>query len=105
MYLRTLPDAGRQWRVSSSGGSAPVWSQDGRQLFYREGEAIMVASTGGSGASLRIGEPEEHFRAEGLFFDHFGNPSFDVAPDGSMILLLTEPSNVHTRVVLNFGPE
>ena len=65
----------------------------------------MRVSVGGSGASLRIGEPEEHFRAAEMYFDRFGNPTYDVAPDGSMILILTEPSDVRTRVVLNFDPE
>lgn len=65
----------------------------------------MRVSVDGSSASLRIGEPEEHFRAAGMYFDRFGNPTYDVAPDGSMFLILTEPSNVRTRVVLNFDPE
>ncbi|MDF1502376.1 protein kinase [Roseisolibacter sp. H3M3-2] len=38
VFVRPFPDvsAGR-WQVSSGGGSAPVWSHDGRELFYASG--------------------------------------------------------------------
>ena len=35
VFVRPFPDIdGGKWQVSSGGGSAPVWSHDGRELFY-----------------------------------------------------------------------
>jgi serine/threonine-protein kinase len=36
VYVRTFPDvADGKWQVSTDGGSEPVWSRDGRTLYYR----------------------------------------------------------------------
>ena len=43
IYVRPFPevDAGR-WQVSTSGGNSPLWSRDGRELFYRSGDAVIL---------------------------------------------------------------
>ena len=35
VYVRSFPDTGRQWPVSTNGGQDPVWSRTSRELFYR----------------------------------------------------------------------
>jgi serine/threonine-protein kinase len=35
VYVRSFPDGGGKVLVSQTGGSEPVWSRDGRELFYR----------------------------------------------------------------------
>ena len=43
IYVRTFPDVNKgKWQVSSSGGNSPLWSPDGRELFYRSGDATMA---------------------------------------------------------------
>jgi len=34
VYVQTFPVTDAKWRVSSGGGSEPVWSRDGTELFY-----------------------------------------------------------------------
>jgi len=34
IYIRTFPDPGGQWQVSSEGGIYPRWRADGQELFY-----------------------------------------------------------------------
>ena len=104
VYLRQFPDAGRMWRVSPDGGVAPVWARDGSELFYRRGDEILVVSIGGTGTALRIGDPQEVFASDRIYLDRFGNPTYDITPDGSLIIPITEPSDVRTRVVLNWSP-
>jgi eukaryotic-like serine/threonine-protein kinase len=37
IYVRPYPDAGRaRWQISIGGGRQPLWSHDGRELFYRD---------------------------------------------------------------------
>jgi hypothetical protein len=104
VYIRQLPDSGRKWRVSTAGGMAPIWSRDGRQLLYRQGDTIMTVSVDGSGSAPRIGQPRAVFTSDRIYTDRFGNQTFDTAPDGSLVIPLTEPSDVRTRVVLNWQP-
>ena len=45
VYVRRFPDNGTKVRVSSSGGSVPRWSRNGRELLYRtEAQRIMVVT-------------------------------------------------------------
>jgi Tol biopolymer transport system component len=45
VYVRSFPDRGGKWQVSSSGGLVPEWSLTGRELFFRSADnRIMVAS-------------------------------------------------------------
>lgn len=34
VYVRPFPGAGGKWQVSSDGGVQPLWSKNGKQLFY-----------------------------------------------------------------------
>ena len=104
VFVRRLPDSGRQWRVSTAGGFGPVWSRDGSELIYHQGDKILAARMTGSGTALRISQPRQLFTSERIFDEGFGNPSFDTAPDGSLVVALSEPSEVRIRVVLNWTP-
>jgi len=45
VYVRAYPDIGSEWQVSNAWGLLPVWSPNGRELFYRtEDQRIMVAN-------------------------------------------------------------
>ena len=37
-------DSGGRWQVSTKGGDSPLWSLDGRELFYRSGDAVLAVS-------------------------------------------------------------
>jgi eukaryotic-like serine/threonine-protein kinase len=34
VYIKTFPTPGRKLQVSANGGDRPVWSRDGKELFY-----------------------------------------------------------------------
>ena len=43
IYVCPFPEIdGGRWQVSENGGNSPLWSRDGRELFYRNGDAVMV---------------------------------------------------------------
>jgi serine/threonine-protein kinase len=104
VYLRQFPDSGRKWRVTQTGGVAPVWSREGSALLYRRSDEIMSVSIGGSGTALRMGAPQEIFSSDRIYLDRFGNPTYDISPDGDLIIPISEPDDVRTRVVLNWQP-
>ena len=35
VYVQPFPGPGGKWQISSGGGTEPVWSRNGKQLFYR----------------------------------------------------------------------
>jgi eukaryotic-like serine/threonine-protein kinase len=46
VYVRPFPDVkeGGRWQISTGGGDSPLWSKDGREIFYRSGNAVIAVS-------------------------------------------------------------
>ena len=42
VYVRSYPEAGTRVQISAAGGSQPVWSRDGRELFFRSGNELFA---------------------------------------------------------------
>jgi eukaryotic-like serine/threonine-protein kinase len=42
VYVIAFPGPGGKWQVSSGGGNNPSWSADGKQLYYRNGDKLML---------------------------------------------------------------
>jgi dipeptidyl aminopeptidase/acylaminoacyl peptidase len=64
VYVRRYPLGREQWQISNAGGESPLWSPDGKELFYATGDTIMRVPIGG-GASLEPGTPAPLFRIPG----------------------------------------
>ncbi|HEX5110139.1 MAG TPA: protein kinase [Vicinamibacterales bacterium] len=85
IYVQPFPGPGRKWLVSTSGGTDPVWSRSSNELFYRQGDQMMVASVAPTGVAFSSAPPRPLFQ---VGFD-VGNdgPSYDVSPDGQWFLM------------------
>jgi len=86
-YVRAFPDKGGKWQISNSGGVYPMWSPNGRELFFRtEDNQVMVASYTVKGDSFEADKPrvwsEKRIANLGLF------ANYDLAPDGKRIVAL-----------------
>jgi len=57
VYVRPFPGPGGKWQVSTGGGLFPVWSRNGKEIFYWWGEQIWVASYAVQGDSFRAEKP------------------------------------------------
>jgi Tol biopolymer transport system component len=44
VYVRSYPGAGGRWQVSLDGGTEPIWSPRGDEIFYRNVDAMMAAT-------------------------------------------------------------
>jgi Tol biopolymer transport system component len=51
VYVRAFPDKGGRWQISTTNGTAPVFSRNGRDLFFYDvlDDRIMVASYSAKG--------------------------------------------------------
>ncbi|HEV8455227.1 MAG TPA: hypothetical protein VGQ24_10065 [Gemmatimonadales bacterium] len=87
--MRPFPhiESGKQ-QVSSGGGLAPLWSRDGKELFYLRGDKNMMAARVIPGATIRFADPVALFRvpeellgAEALYYT-----PWDVARDGRFLM-------------------
>ncbi len=94
VYVRPFPnvDAGK-WQVSPGTGFSPVWSPDGRELFYvaagPNGRAMMTVGYAGD-PTFTPSRPERLFALpRGI---EVGSPfrQWDVAPDGERFVMLRE---------------
>ena len=86
IHVRPFPDVdGGRWQVSTSGGTQPVWAPDGRELFYRSGDALMAVPIE-TGQGFMWGNPAVLF--EGQFAPSLGGRNYDVSPDGQQFLML-----------------
>ncbi len=112
VYVRPFPgpEGEVKWMISDedTGGGQPVWSPDGRELFYRSGDRTMVVSIQTQGQTLTAGSPKVLF--EGSYVSHSvptGFQYYDISPDGKRFLMLKEVTPVTTQinVVLNWFEE
>ena len=85
IYIETYPNLTEKIAISTDGGTCPVWSHDGRELFYRQGDAVMAVSVD-AGAGLRPGKPRRLFA--GPYRGESQEPAFDVSPDGRRFLMI-----------------
>ena len=107
IYVRALSAEGPRWLISTNGGREPVWSADGKELFYLERQKMMAVTLSATTAGLDPGRPSELFELR----YSADAPSYDVAPDGERFIMIrpTEDSGITTppemRVVLNWFEE
>jgi serine/threonine-protein kinase len=90
VYVRSFPDLGRKWQISTDGGVEPVWSRDGTELFYRdeEGRAMTVVPITIE-PDFSPGRPELLFEGSFVGSPGFGR-QYDVAPDGESFLMVRQ---------------
>ncbi|MEQ1760453.1 MAG: protein kinase [Vicinamibacterales bacterium] len=111
IYVRPYPDAARQrWTISSTGGRQPVWSPDGRELFYRDFTgAVFAVPVTTEGPSLAPGKAVKLF--EGTGFTGGGSSgssqTYDISPDGRRFVMIKVPgpSQPALTVMVNWFSE
>jgi Tol biopolymer transport system component len=108
VYVRAFPDKGAEWPISINGGHTPVWSRNGRELFYRtEDGRIMVVTYAVKGDSF-VAEKPRQWSSGRLAYSGL-NRNFDVAPDGKRLVAGIPAGNRelpnHVLLVVDFFDE
>jgi serine/threonine-protein kinase len=120
VYVRPFPTAASKWQVSTDGGLRPVWSRDGRELFYLQPGttnrltgrvSLMAVPYSTSGDAFTPGQPRA-WSASPFPGSRFGSrPDFDVAPDGKRVIGVmpsegaTSGESPGVTFLLNFADE
>jgi Tol biopolymer transport system component len=100
VYVRPHPGPGSQWQISNGGGEEPVWSHDGKEIFYRNGTKWMVVDVK-AGSDFIATPPRLLFTGP---YVNVPGRSYDVGADGRFVLIEGPPEAPVTRVnvVLNW---
>ena len=91
---------GAKWTVSNEGGVAPIWSPNGRGLFYQGFDCrIHVVEYTVKGSSFVAEKPRiwspTRLGDTGIF------PAFDVAPDGKRVLALLDAGDPKPETLIH----
>jgi len=115
VYVRPFPAGTPAHRISTDGGGAPLWSPDGKQLFFRiagEGDdftrGLMVVDVTPGTTSTRS-QPRVLFDSRELDWD-WPLRGYDIAPDGQRFAMTTTPADepepvTRIQFVLNWFEE
>jgi len=111
VYVQSYPVPAAKVQISTSGGDQPVWSRDGRAVFFRDGKTI-------NEARFQTGPPRPSAGAvRSLFPDRFESPQpsghtgYDVWADGRFLMILSsaaqqsEPARSELVFVFNWFEE
>lgn len=103
IYVAVLPTDGRRWRVSTDYGREPLWSRDGRRLYYHgKDRMLMEAPVELRGIAPVIGTPQPVFQLRFRGYDvryHYAP-----LPDGRRFVLnapVVGSASVPATIVLN----
>jgi Tol biopolymer transport system component len=105
VYVQTFPTPGGKWQVSANGGDRPVWSRDGKELFFIGADQILMAvevksDAGKGGGKFEASVPKPLFdvRLE------TNQVWFDVSKDGSFLMPTStvQAATVPMTVVVNW---
>ena len=101
VYVRPFPNVDEaRWLVSAGGGTEPLWSHSGRELFYRSGNNDMVAVEILAGQTFSRGELRVLFSMRD-YPSVPNHPNYDVGPDDQrFIMIRLEEGDVESDIVM-----
>lgn len=109
VFVQPFPEGGRRWRISTDGGLEPLWSADGKELFFRKGDDLLcVAVT--TQPEFRVSKPRPVLTGQYGRQNGYGHPAYSVTRDGRSFLMLEpvekdNPGVAEVHVILNWTEE
>jgi Tol biopolymer transport system component len=116
VFVQPFPTTGARYQVSkTNGGHHPIWSRDGRELWYEAGPSQLLAVPVTSTSTFALGAPVSVRSAQFGSTAPANTRNRDAMSDGRWVSpipayraspdLLTNPSTLQMRVVLNWFGE
>jgi len=93
LYVQTFPAPGSKMQVSNDGAASPVWSRDGKRLFYLAPDDSLMAADVTPGAALRVSAPVKLFRFPRKI------AAYDITPDGKRLFATMSVSDAGGRSI------
>jgi hypothetical protein len=109
VYVRRFPGLEARALISTEGGAEPLWSRDGKELFYRNGDRMMAVRILTAEPELIASPPRLLFQGRFQRGDTGGSPStnYDVTEDGRFVMIQEDEaaSAVTYHIVLHWTEE
>jgi hypothetical protein len=86
VFVTSLPNAAGKWQVSSGGGTQPVWARSGLELFYVNGDQLMVTAVDAH-SGFAASKPALLFQG-GPLVGIEGDATYDVSLDGQRFVMI-----------------
>jgi Tol biopolymer transport system component len=103
VYVTAYPGPGATVAVSTKGGLSPIWSADGKELFFRLGGKVLKTRMLGTQPPV-FAAPEELF--DGPYtLDLMGHQREDISPDGKSFLMVENSDDFPIVIVQNWTAE
>ena len=103
VYVRGFPNPAGRWQISVAGGGAPRWSRNGRELIYRNEDAVISVDVA-LAPTFSVGS--HHTLFEAPFYGQADHAEYDVSADGSQFVFIGGSSARPDLIVtLNFFEE
>ncbi|PYS36143.1 MAG: hypothetical protein DMG14_25305 [Acidobacteria bacterium] len=99
IYVQPFPPTGAKYQVSFGGGRSPLWSPDGRQLFYLQGQANgtqQIVSVDVQTQPAFVAGKTAPLPIEGVIADT-GPRSYDISPDGKFFVVMLPQAQANDK--------
>src|SRR5256712_8683219 len=91
IYVVPFPNTGAEKRaISAGGGTEPLWSHRGDEMFYRDASGDLVAGGGHTKPTFSPGRPPPPLPAPGVSFPRL-SPPHALGPDDPALFLVLAP--------------
>ena len=105
IYVVPFPNTGAgKWAISAGGGTEPLWSHRGNELFYRAASGDLVAVAIHTQPRFSLGRSAALFPAAGFTSSRF-SPQYAVAPDDRRFLMIRAGTPDKLIIVENWFEE
>ena len=107
VFVQSFPDLGPRHKISIDGGTEPRWSRDGRQLFLRQRDQMLVVDVDQE-PRFHAGLPRVLFTGQYDAAAASGHQHYDISHDGRKFLMIKHGESAgpaEVRVVLNWFEE
>jgi hypothetical protein len=106
IVVQPLPGPGARVHVSAGGGVEPVWSRDGKRIFYRAGTRMMAATVATVPTSATLTVTSRAALFEGNYLMAWSpHANYDVTPDGRELIMVRPVGGEQVMVVHNWRRE
>jgi serine/threonine protein kinase len=97
-FVQSFPVAGNKKRISTSGGTGPMWRRDGRELYFVTPDQTLMAVSVASGTSNEFSSPTRLFQTQHLKSGTVASrPSYGPSADGQRFLVMVPVENDRPR--------
>jgi Tol biopolymer transport system component len=103
VYVQPFPAGGPRTIVSTQGGGAPVWSADGKELFYVTPDNELMAASVTTEGEFKLGAAARLFKRPNLSGTTTSTANYDIARDGRRFIAV-EPADLNAQTA-NASPQ